>query len=141
MVSPEKIPPDVITINSQVRIRDLDAGRQTVYTLVFPRDADVAKNRISVFAPFGAALLGYRVGELLECAAPGVGKRLRVRKSSPSPTQPDRSLETILRLAGPIEIRSQEYPRRECMLTLRLNASIAEAPRRLLQTTIAAPAS
>ena len=96
MVSPEKIPPDVITINSQVRIRDLDAGRQAVYTLVFPRDADVAKNRISVFAPFGAALLGYRVGELLECAAPGVRKRLRVRKSSPSPTQPDRSLETIL---------------------------------------------
>lgn len=80
VVSPERIPPDVITMNSQVRIHDLDAGRQTVYTLVFPGDADVAKNKISVFAPFGAALLGYRVGDLLECAVPGAKKRLRVKE-------------------------------------------------------------
>ena len=80
VVTPEKIPPDVITMNSQVRIHDLDAGRQAVYTLVFPGDADVAKNRISVFAPFVTALLGYRVGDLVECAPPGAKKRLRVKE-------------------------------------------------------------
>jgi len=96
VVSAEKIPPDVITMNSQVRIQDLDAGRQTVYTLVFPGDADVAKNRISVFAPFGAALLGYRVGDLLECAAPGARKRLRVKEIVSQPILVDTSLERIL---------------------------------------------
>jgi len=80
VVSAERVPPDVVTMNSQIRIHDLDAGRQAVYTLVFPGEADIAKNRISVLAPLGAALLGYPVADLLGCAAPGAKKRLRVKE-------------------------------------------------------------
>ena len=80
VVTPENIPPDVITMNSQFRIHELDVGRHAVYTLVFPGDADVAKNKISVFAPFGSALLGYRVGDLIECVARGATKRVRVKE-------------------------------------------------------------
>jgi regulator of nucleoside diphosphate kinase len=68
------------SMNTRVLIHDLCVGRQTVYTLVFPRDADIAKNKISVLAPVGTALLGYRVGDLIECAAPGTVKRLRVKE-------------------------------------------------------------
>jgi regulator of nucleoside diphosphate kinase len=80
VVSPENIPPDVITMNSQFRIHELDVGRHAVYTLVFPGYADVAKNKISVLAPFGSALLGYRVGDLIVCAARGATKRVRVKE-------------------------------------------------------------
>lgn len=80
VVSPETIPPDVITINTQALIHDLGVGRQTVYALVFPRDADVAKNKISVLSPVGTVLLGYRVGDLIECVAPRTVKRLRVKQ-------------------------------------------------------------
>jgi regulator of nucleoside diphosphate kinase len=80
VVSPETIPPDVITINTQALIHDLGVGRQTVYALVLPRDADVAKNKISVLSPVGTVLLGYRVGDLIECVAPAAMKRLRVKQ-------------------------------------------------------------
>ncbi len=72
------IPPDVITMNSQVRVRDLDTGKVVVYTLVFPRDADFSKNRISILAPIGTALLGYRVGDIIDWKVPARTRRLRI---------------------------------------------------------------
>jgi len=67
-------------MNSQVRIRDLEAGRVMVYTLVFPQDADASQGKISVLAPIGTALLGYRVGDMIECKVPAGVKRLRVEE-------------------------------------------------------------
>lgn len=72
------IPADVITMNSQARLLDLDQNATLDYTLVYPQDADFSKGRISVIAPIGAALLGYRVGDEIEWAVPGGTRRLRV---------------------------------------------------------------
>lgn len=80
VVAAENIPQDVVTMNSQVRVLDLDARKETVYTLVFPPDADISKNRISVLAPIGTALLGYRVGDVIEWQVPAGVKRLRVEE-------------------------------------------------------------
>lgn len=77
-VAAEKIPPDVITMNSQVRVRDLDTRRVVVYTLVFPRDADFSKNRISILAPIGTALLGHSVGDIIDWKVPAGTRRLKV---------------------------------------------------------------
>ena len=74
----DQMPRDVITIDAQVRVRELDIGRQSVYTVVLPGHADVARNRISVLAPIGSALLGRRVGDLIECTVPPVTKRVKV---------------------------------------------------------------
>lgn len=80
VVTREQMPRDVITIHSQVRIHELDIGRQSIYTLVFPGEADVARNRISVLAPFGSVLLGRRAGDLIQCTVPPVTTRLRVKE-------------------------------------------------------------
>ncbi len=77
-VAAEKIPPDVITMNSQVRVRDLDTRRVVVYTLVFPRDADFSKNQISILAPIGTALLGHSVGDIIDWKVPAGTRRLKV---------------------------------------------------------------
>src|SRR5690606_41638020 len=61
-VPPPGVPPYVVTMNSKVRLLDLDAGREMECTLVFPLKADADEGRISVLAPLGAALLGSRVG-------------------------------------------------------------------------------
>jgi regulator of nucleoside diphosphate kinase len=76
----DQMPRDVITMNAQIRVHELDIGRQTVYTLVRPGQADVARNRISVLAPIGSALLGRRVGDLIECTVPPVTKRVKVKE-------------------------------------------------------------
>ena len=74
------VSPDVVTMHSTVRVRDLDKGSSVVYTLVFPADADIKRNRISVLAPIGTALIGYRAGDLIEWATPGGLKRLAVEE-------------------------------------------------------------
>ena len=74
------IPTDVVTMNSKVRVQDLDSGNEMVYSLVFPRDANIDQNRISILAPLGTALLGYRVGEVIEWKVPAGLRRIRVEE-------------------------------------------------------------
>ena len=61
---------DVVTMNSAVRVRDCNGGRSTTLTLVFPENANPHEDRISVIAPLGAALLGYRVGDQVSFKLP-----------------------------------------------------------------------
>jgi regulator of nucleoside diphosphate kinase len=71
-------PAGVVTMNSSVTVTDLDTGRQHAYTIVFPRDADLAEGRISVLAPIGTALLGYAVGDEIEWSMPGGVRHFRI---------------------------------------------------------------
>lgn len=70
IVASDDVNPDVVTMNSTVRVRDPEAGRSVTLTLVFPEDADAQEDRISVVAPLGAALLGYRVGDRVSFRVP-----------------------------------------------------------------------
>ena len=79
-VAPKEIPPDVITMNSCAKLVDCDTGEELEYTLVFPEDADIEKNRISVLAPIGTAMLGYRIGDVFEWDVPAGKRRLRVKE-------------------------------------------------------------
>ncbi|MGD9599976.1 MAG: nucleoside diphosphate kinase regulator [Steroidobacteraceae bacterium] len=76
----DEVPPDVITMRARVRVRDLGTGREDEYTLVLPAEADLAARRISVLAPLGTALLGYREGDEVEWRMPGGLRRLRIVK-------------------------------------------------------------
>jgi regulator of nucleoside diphosphate kinase len=80
LISSENIPQDVITMNSKVRIRDLDSGEEAVYRLVFPHDADIRHNRISILAPIGTALLGYRTGDIIQWKVPDGVRKLKVEE-------------------------------------------------------------
>jgi regulator of nucleoside diphosphate kinase len=80
VVHPNDVPSDVITMYSQVRVRDLDTGKLAAYELVLPREADISRNRISVLAPLGTGLLGYREGEIVEWPMPGGMRRLKVEE-------------------------------------------------------------
>lgn len=80
VVEPADLPADVVTMRSRVRVRDLGSGQDAVYTLVFPREADLDAGRLSVLAPIGTALLGYRQGDEIESPVPGGLRRLKVLK-------------------------------------------------------------
>lgn len=78
VVAPTDVPPDVITMNSQARLRDLADGEEVIYTLVFPDQANIEQGRISVVAPIGTAMLGHRVGDEFEWSVPAGPVHLRV---------------------------------------------------------------
>jgi regulator of nucleoside diphosphate kinase len=80
VVPPTEIPPDVITMNSTVRVRDLETDETTEYTLVYPQRANVEENRISIFSPVGTALIGYRVGDVVKWPVPAGTVSLRIEE-------------------------------------------------------------
>ena len=77
VVEAEAIPRDVVTMNSEVRLQDLDSDDIKVYRLVFPSQART-ENSISILAPIGTAMLGYRVGDVIEWRVPKGIRRLKV---------------------------------------------------------------
>jgi regulator of nucleoside diphosphate kinase len=83
VVKPDAMPSDVITMGSRVWVRDLVTGARSEYTLVFPAEANVAARRLSVLAPLGTALFGYRQGDEVVWEMPGGVRRLRVEMVTP----------------------------------------------------------
>ena len=78
VVDPQRVPRNVVTMNSTVKLRDLDTDEIETFTLVFPEQADIANNKLSVLAPVGTAILGQRVGDVLRWRVPGGWRRLKV---------------------------------------------------------------
>lgn len=70
IVDESEVTSDVVTMGSVVRFVDEETGDQTEITLVYPHDANVAENKISVLAPVGAALLGLRTGQSISWPVP-----------------------------------------------------------------------
>ena len=80
VVAPDKVPPDVITMNSRAQLLDLDTNERMEFTLVFPAQANIDEGKISILAPLGTAMLGYRVGDEFEWTVPYGSRRLRVTR-------------------------------------------------------------
>jgi regulator of nucleoside diphosphate kinase len=80
VVDAKEVPADVITMNARADLIDLGTGEKVTFTVVFPRDANVDEGRISVLAPLGAAMLGYRSGDEFEWEVPYGTRRFKVAK-------------------------------------------------------------
>jgi regulator of nucleoside diphosphate kinase len=78
VLEPAQVSADVVTMHKLLRILDLGNGTRQELTLVGPAEANVSARRISVLAPLGTALLGYRQGDEVEWAMPGGMRRLRI---------------------------------------------------------------
>ena len=72
------VPPDVVTMNSTVEIIDLESGEPETYTLVYPEQADVTQDRISVLAPIGRAILGRAAGDVVSVVTPSGERWIKI---------------------------------------------------------------
>lgn len=79
IVRSKDIPCDVITVHSVVRIKYVDTGEEHTFTLVLPGDK-VETNRVSILAPTGIALLGYREKDVVEWQVPAGKRRVQIMK-------------------------------------------------------------
>ena len=80
IIEPTAVPNDVVTMNSRVRLRDLETNAEKTYILVFPSEANLEQRKISVLAPIGTAILGYRVGDTVEWRVPRGMRNLRIEE-------------------------------------------------------------
>ena len=76
VVAPAEAPPDLVTMRTTFRLRDISTGESSLCTLVYPDEADRGLGRISVFEPLGSAVLGKRAGDTIDISLPGASRRV-----------------------------------------------------------------
>ena len=74
LVNKDDFPEDVVRLNSKVRIKAEDKDEVMELMLVTPDKADIKEKRISIMAPIGTALIGFRQGQKVKWQVPA-GKR------------------------------------------------------------------
>lgn len=70
IVSSEEISGDTITMNSRIRLREVDSGDEFEVDLLFPHDVTKNQESISILSPEGVALFGLSEGELASWRSP-----------------------------------------------------------------------
>jgi regulator of nucleoside diphosphate kinase len=78
IVPRERMPADVVTLNSVVSFRDELTGTDHRVTVVCPGNTSIPDRRISILSPVGRALLGRRVGSRAIFNTP-TGERREIR--------------------------------------------------------------
>jgi regulator of nucleoside diphosphate kinase len=78
ILKPEEIPSDVVTMNSIVRLSFLNSQKQVEFRIVYPDEANLKENRISIFSPVATALIGYKIGDEIEWLVPGGMTKIRI---------------------------------------------------------------
>ncbi|MBW9156928.1 nucleoside diphosphate kinase regulator [Clostridium sp. FP2] len=78
VTSHEQMPSDVITMNTKVIL--LVGDTEEEINLVYPSEADISKNKISVLSPIGTAILGYCEGSIIEWKVPDGTVQIEVKK-------------------------------------------------------------
>jgi regulator of nucleoside diphosphate kinase len=78
VTSVDNLPEDVITMNTKVLL--LIDGTEEDLTLVYPSEADMLENKVSVLSPIGTAILGYSEGSIIEWKVPNGTSKIEVKK-------------------------------------------------------------
>jgi regulator of nucleoside diphosphate kinase len=88
VLPPEASPAGLVTMDSQVEFEDLATGEVEAYVISFPDRANVDQKRISILAPIGTALIGYREGDIVSWTTPGGNRRMKIRRVTQSVAAP-----------------------------------------------------
>jgi transcription elongation GreA/GreB family factor len=74
------IPDDIIMINSQFTLSEIESEAETSFILTLPEPADSSENKVSVFSPFGCAVIGGQIGDIIEYEMPVGTQKYVVQK-------------------------------------------------------------
>ncbi len=74
LVDKDNFPQDVVRLNSKVKIAEGNKGNVMELVLVTPDKANIREGKISVMAPIGTALIGFRQGQKVKWQVPA-GKK------------------------------------------------------------------
>lgn len=72
------MPEDVVIMNSTIEILDMEDNESIRYVLVYPWESDVDSCKISILAPIGTAIIGYRQGDEILWKVPGGTRKLKL---------------------------------------------------------------
>ena len=70
IIDKSQLSTDQVTVLSNVTMKNVKSGKEVVYILVAPSEADLKLKKISVKSPLGEGLLGKKVGEIATIPTP-----------------------------------------------------------------------
>jgi transcription elongation factor GreA len=70
IIDESQIPKDKAYLGATVTLKDEKTGNEVTYMLVSTDEADFSENKISTESPVGKAMLGKKVGEIVEATVP-----------------------------------------------------------------------
>ena len=82
VVEKEKLPGDVVRLNSRVIIQEGTKDKLIELVLVVPDKANIKERKVSVFAPIGTALIGFRQGQKIRWHVPAGSKTVSTGRSA-----------------------------------------------------------
>lgn len=78
IVPSEKIDKDVVTMNSEIKLFFENTQKEQSFKIVYPQDANLKENKISIFSPIATALIGYKIGDEIEWIVPGGMTKIKI---------------------------------------------------------------
>ena len=78
IVPSEKIDKDVVTMNSEVKLFFENTQKEQSFKIVYPQDANLKENKISIFLPIATALIVYKIGDEIEWIVPGGMTKIKI---------------------------------------------------------------
>jgi len=70
IIDASNLPNDEVHILSKVKVRNLNNQKEFEYLLVSPEEADLQKGKIALTSPVGSALMGSKLGEIVNAQVP-----------------------------------------------------------------------
>ncbi|ATP55917.1 transcription elongation factor GreAB [Pedobacter ginsengisoli] len=64
------LPADVVTVDTHVKVKEIESGKEFAYKLVAPAKARRKNNTLSILSPIGVAILGYTQGAIVQWEMP-----------------------------------------------------------------------
>ena len=78
VIDPDNLPKDRVCLLSRVEFTNLSTNTRMNFEIVSPHEMDLEAGKISLKSPIGAALMGKKVGEIVEVKVPAGTLRLRI---------------------------------------------------------------
>lgn len=78
IVEPQAVPSNIVTMNSIVKLSFFNSNKQVQFRIVYPNEANLKDNRVSIFSPIATALIGYKVGDVVEWIVPAGLTQLKI---------------------------------------------------------------
>lgn len=70
VIDESKLTTDKVGMLSKVKVKNLNLGREMQFTIVGEQEANFAEGKLASTTPIGKALMGHKVGDVVEATAP-----------------------------------------------------------------------
>lgn len=78
VVKEDKIGADIVRLNSTVQIEDTANNNVMDFQIVLPSQANLKEKKISILAPIGIALIGFKKNQVVEWNMPAGKKTMKI---------------------------------------------------------------